>query len=207
MSGPYFLRAGLMWQKIEQWCDDEGRSKRLGGVIKSSLIPGRRMNEFFSGESRGLLAFQAVYAFYAGQCDSSSDGYVRYSGLFGAFQAYSITGDTRWNAPDFYRDGNGVYGVRNGSPLFITIAEDEYDLKRIVIDRSTGQMYSISTNVGTRVVATPCEGGVIFLQQEMDGTFVQEPVVPTDGEDSILRWFEEHANRLHRDYLRRSAHA
>ena len=199
MSGPYFLRAGLMWQKIEQWCDDEGRSKRLGGVIKSSLLPGRRMGQFLIS-GRSLLAFQAVYAFYAGQCDSSSDGYVRYSGLFGAFQAYSITGDTRWNAPDFYRDGNGVYGVRNGSPLFITIAEDEYELKRIVIDRSTGQMYSISIDMGTRVVATPCMGGVIF-QQEMDGTYVQEPVVPTDGEDSILRWFEEHANRLHRAYI------
>ena len=151
MSGPYFLRAGSMWQKIEHWCDDEGRSKRLGGVIISSLIPGRRMNQFLNGDSRSMLAFQAVYAFYAGQCDSSSYDYVSYSGLFGAFQAHSITGDTRWNAPDFYRDGNGMYDVRNGLP-FITIAEDEYDLKRIVIDRSTGQMYSISINMGARVV-------------------------------------------------------
>ena len=184
-----------MWQKIEQWCDDEGRSKRLGGVIKSSLLPGRKINEFISGDSRSLLAFQAVYAFYAGQCKSSSDDYVRYSGLFGAFQAYHIAADTRWNAPDFY-DG---FIDRNRSPLFITLAEDEYDLIRIVIDRSTGQVYSLSSTMGTLLVATPCEGG--SYQQEVNRMIVEKPLVRKDGEDSILRWFEEHANRLHRAYI------
>ena len=193
MSGPYFLRAGLMWQKIEQWCDDEGRSKRLGGVIKSSLIPGRRMNEFYSGESRGLLAFQAVYAFYAGQCDSSADDYVRYSGLFGAYQVSSITGDTRWL--NVHRFSNAGF-VLNGFPIFITIAKDECGLKRIVIDRSTGQLYSLSSPLGTRVVATPCEGG-----KEVYGRLVGGPAVRTYEEDSFLRWFEEHANRLYRDYI------
>jgi hypothetical protein len=87
VSGPYFLRAGSLWQKIEQWCDDGGRSKSLGRVIKSSLLPGRKVNQFYlNGNSAGWLAFQAVYAFYAGQCDSSSDNFIKYSGLFGAFQ-------------------------------------------------------------------------------------------------------------------------
>ena len=49
--GPYFLRAGSMWQKIEQWCDDENRSGTLGQEIKSSLSPGRPLDS----NSRGRV--------------------------------------------------------------------------------------------------------------------------------------------------------
>ncbi len=40
VNGPYFVRAGLMWRKIETWCDDAERSGSVGEAIKSTLLPG-----------------------------------------------------------------------------------------------------------------------------------------------------------------------
>jgi uncharacterized protein affecting Mg2+/Co2+ transport len=183
LSGPYFLRAGSLWQKIEQWCDDEGRSKSLGRIIKSSLLPGRTVNEFYlNGNSAGWLAFQAVYAFYAGQCDSSSDNFIEYSGLFGAFQVYNTAMDTRWSEPEFVENSYMVAVAENYS-------------KRIFLDICMGQLYSLCSTEQL-LVATPCVGGI----HAEYGGMRQRPLDPTDGKDSILRWFEEHANRLHHEW-------
>lgn len=175
-----------MWQKIEQWCNDKSRSRKLGRVIKSSLLPGRKVNEFLNGDtSAGWLAFQAVYAFYAGQCDSSSDNFRDYSGLFGAFQVYDTALDTRWGEPKFCVNS-----------CIITVAENF--AKKLILDLSTGQLYCLSST-NQLLVATPCVGGT-FQQNIEQGCVCERPLHPTDGKDSILRWFEEHAHRLHHDW-------
>ncbi len=174
-----------MWQKIERWCDDRGRSKSLGRVIKSSLLPGRKVNYFLNGNNAGWLAFQAVYAFYAGQCDSSSDNFMENSGLFGAFQVYDIALDTRWSKPENLVNSFAVAVAQNHA-------------KRIFLDLVTGQLYSLSST-DRLLVATPCVGGV-FRQNVEHGGVRERPLDPTDGKDSILRWFEEHAKRLHHDW-------
>ena len=102
--GPYFLRAGSMWQKIEQWCDDENRSGTLGQEIKSSLSLGRPLDPNSRGrvQNEKISAPKAVYTFYAGQCDpmlavaAHPHRFNPCTGLFGGFQAYHIISSTRW---------------------------------------------------------------------------------------------------------------
>ncbi len=73
LPGPYFLRAGSMWQQIEKWCSEGGTG--------SPALPGQWITLCPKGVTQcaNLLAFQAVYAFYAGQ-DSSE------TCLFGGYQ-------------------------------------------------------------------------------------------------------------------------
>jgi hypothetical protein len=173
LSGPFFLRAGHMWQKIEDWC---GRSGEYGREIKASLSPGRRFYQNTSNAN--LSAFQAVYAFYEGQYDDIDS---QPTGLFGGFQAYDVISNTRWAMPDTEND-------------IVIIAQ--CSMKVIAIYASTGQVYSISRQ--KQLVATPCPGGIRRLT--FSGTNFSEPENIEDGKDSILRWFEEYAHRLHQNY-------
>jgi len=170
-----------MWQKIEQWCSDEARTKGLGRVIKSSLLPGGSVTECLMEGTSCWHAFQAIYAFYAGQCDTTSEIYVPFSGLFGGYQAYDMASDTRWFKPR-----------RSGSKVTIAYTPVE----AIELDLKTGQLYF--NTYRKQLVATPCVGGINRFV-EMGVTF-ETPANKDDAKDSILRWFEEHANRLQRDY-------
>eukprot|EP00571_Detonula_confervacea_P006525 CAMPEP_0172328778 /NCGR_PEP_ID=MMETSP1058-20130122/60530_1 /TAXON_ID=83371 /ORGANISM="Detonula confervacea, Strain CCMP 353" /LENGTH=845 /DNA_ID=CAMNT_0013045907 /DNA_START=39 /DNA_END=2575 /DNA_ORIENTATION=+ len=190
--GPYFLRAGSMWQKIEQWCDDEERSGTLGREIISSLSPGRALDINPSGRvpNKEVSALKAVYAFYAGQCDpmmaapaAQPHRYNPFSGLFGGYQAYDIISNTRWMEPEF------------DHPQQLIIAKDT--AKTIAMDLATGQIYSWHDNAN-KLVATPCAGGINGLDHM--GSFREEPANPFDSKDSILRWFEEHARCLHQNF-------
>ena len=184
LSGPFFLRAGRMWRKIEQWCDDTNRSGRFGREIKSSFLPGRN---FYPNTSRGgnlprngnLSAFQAVYAFYAGQHRHTSI----LGGMFGGFHAYDVTSITRWIKPQLGKWQS-----------FIVIAQGS--MKAMAMCVQTGQVYSISHR-NQQLVATPCPGGI---DQITGRNFLQRPANLADGNDSLLRWFEEYADRLHRHY-------
>ncbi|KAL3811315.1 hypothetical protein ACHAXA_005401 [Cyclostephanos tholiformis] len=178
ISGPFFLRAGLMWQKIEDWCD---RSGEYGHEIKSSLLPGRPV--YPNASNANLSAFQAVYAFYSGQNDRMVPRCV--TGLFGGFQIYDVISNTRWMQPDLY-----------DSQDFVVIAQ--CSMKAIAIQVSTGQIYSISRR-NPNLVATPCPGGIHQRSDSM-GLIREMPVDINDGMDSILRWFEEYAHRLHKNH-------
>ncbi len=65
-------------------------------------------------------------------------------------------------------------------------------MKSILLDPAMGQLYSLTD--GKQFVATPCDGGT--NARIVDGIGIEHPVNPLDGKDSILRWFEEHVNRL-----------
>jgi uncharacterized protein affecting Mg2+/Co2+ transport len=186
-----------MWQKIEQWCNDESRSSTLGRTIKSSLLPGIRIKvSLDDGDSSGCLAFQAVNAFYAGQCDENSANFVLYSGLFGAYHVYTTTSDTRWCEPPNEISGRTRHLVQ--------IARA--DVKDIYLELSSGQVYSRprinrrSFQYSDIFVATPCQGGINRMTSRSGHRTLERPIDSADGKDSILRWFEEHANRLHHDY-------
>jgi uncharacterized protein affecting Mg2+/Co2+ transport len=174
LHGPYVLRACYMWQKIEQWCE---RSGEYGEFVKSSLVPGRSTYPFSSNSS--LCAFQAVYAFYAGQNRGSG-------GIFGGFEVYgerSVTMWSTWSLPE------------SNSQEYLVIAQGAK--KAIALKVTTGQMYSVS-NRNPQLVATPCPGGINCIT--ISGRTHEQPTNIADGKDSILRWFEEYANRLHREY-------
>ena len=114
LVGPYFLRAGAMWKKIEQWLDDESRSQTLGREIRDSLSPGRALDPN-AGRLYGKAttsAIKAVYAFYSGQQDGMMQHHPALSriggsnplgGMFGGFQAYHMISSTRWMEPEMGR--------------------------------------------------------------------------------------------------------
>ena len=179
LSGPFFLRAGYMWQKIEDWC---GRSGEYGREIKASLISGRPL--YPNTSNANLSAFQAVYAFYSGQYVGIAS---QPTGLFGGFQAYDVISNTRWEMPGEMPDT-----VHDIVPIAMC------RMKVIMLRASTGQVYSISRQTQLQLVATPCPGGI---RRHVSGTKIHElPVNIEDGKDSLLRWFEEHAHRLHQNY-------
>jgi uncharacterized protein affecting Mg2+/Co2+ transport len=180
ISGPFFLRACRMWKRIEDWCD---RSGMFGRHVRFSLLPGRPSYVPRRESNSELSAFRAVYAFYAGQDDTAVPRYV--TGLFGGFQAYDVISNSRWMRPNFY-----------DSQDFVVISQ--CSMKVIAMEISTGQMYSISRR-NPNLVATPCPEGVHRRSISL-GLLNEIPVDVADGKDSILRWFEEHARRLHRDY-------
>ena len=75
-----------MWMKVEQWIE----TFWCGEVMKASLLPGRRVLHPYDGsQMANTKAFQAVYAFYAGQCDETSSHFRPYTGFFGGFQVYN----------------------------------------------------------------------------------------------------------------------
>jgi len=92
VNGKHFLRACLMWKKIEAWCGDESKSGTLGRYIKESLIPGKPLDPNPQGRIRGAksAAFKAVYSFYAGQDipyrEPDDVNFRPFVGLFGGFQ-------------------------------------------------------------------------------------------------------------------------
>lgn len=191
MNGPYFVRAGLMWRKIETWCDDAERSGSLGEAIKSTLLPGQVIDYLnlvarFDNARDSLDALRAVYSFYMGQelYPSRSRGG---EGLFGTFQTSNRVNTSWWDAPA---------GFCTFSRSYIIIASTS-TMKQILLDPATGQLFSHRFQ-GHCLVATPCAGGID--RRNVSGKTVEHPTNPDDGKDSILRWFEEHANRLHNDY-------
>lgn len=65
------------------------------------------------------------------------------------------------------------------------------------LDTETGQLTSYSQS-GV-YLATPCAGGR-FRRREESGRIVEHPKKTSEGKDSLLRWFEEHADRLNQDH-------
>ena len=171
-----------MWQKIEHWCD---RSGDYGQKIESTLSPGR---PFYPNTSNAnLSAFQAVFAFYAGQHDDMVP--QRPTGLFGGFQAYDVISNTRWIKP---RMRPPTYPPTQD---YVVIARGAGKVISMLV--STGQVYSISRR-NPQLVATPCPGGID--RHISNGHTLERPVNIADGKDSILRWFEEYAHRLHQSF-------
>ena len=142
VNGPYFLRAGSMWKKIEQWCD---RSGILGRYIKQSLVPGRAFDPTPRGHvtNAQTAAFKAVYSFYAGQ----GQLYNTYDGLFGGFQAYNIISNTRWLEPEVDDTVNCM-----------DIAEGEG--KVLAISLGTGHMFLHCQRNDLQLYATPSDSPV-----------------------------------------------
>ena len=98
INGPYFIRACLMWTKIEAWCNDESKPGTLGGQIKQSLLPGKPLDPNLQGRIREArsAAFKAIYSFYSGQNlpnpneELDNFNFNPCTGLFGGYHAYNL---------------------------------------------------------------------------------------------------------------------
>ena len=186
--GSYFLRAASLWKKIEQWCDNDQLSGSLGGSIKAALSPGVALDPNLLTSDGGeydaqVSALKAVYAFYSGQY--TSDRFSSRHGLFGGYAAYDFRSITYWlKTPHFSNDN-----------FEVMIAVDSLDCfnKEVVMDLTSGQVY-IKSDQSVRFCATPItkKGSVV---SSVNGG--QQEVNQLHPYDSVLRWFEEHARRLH----------
>ena len=182
VNGPYFIRACLMWKRIEEWCDDESKSGTLGGQIKQTLLPGRALDPNTIGSIRNTKtsAFKAIYSFYSGQNrpnpnDAELDNFNPCTGLFGGYHAYNMFSNTSFEKPDL--------GHPSG---YVTIARDTMKLFRFNLCRHALELVHGERGALEQHLATPA-----FINGK-NASFQL---------DSLLRWFEEHANRLQKGFL------
>jgi len=176
INGPYFLRACLMWKKIETWFDDESKSGTLGGQIKQTLLPGRALDPNTIGSIRNTetSAFKAIYSFYSGQNppnpnDVELDNFNPCTGLFGGYHAYNMFSNCKWVKPNL--------GHPSG---WVNIAADTMKLFRLHLSQGSLEMVCGERDALENHLATP---------------------VMETFDDSLLRWFEEHAYRLESNFL------
>ncbi len=176
--GPYFLRAASLWREIEQWCGDESMSENLGPAILSNLKPGRPFGaSLVAGDSQyGMLsAFKAVYSFYCGQnveeisVGEWESGNKLLLGFFGGYGVYDTLSHNCWCPPRIISSGYGPCAD-------LVLTQDVNDMKMTVFDSYYGQV-SIYMGRGQAARRT-------------------EAVLGGSDDDKILRWFENHADRL-----------
>mmetsp|Transcript_2490 Transcript_2490/g.5524 ORF Transcript_2490/g.5524 Transcript_2490/m.5524 type:complete len:549 (-) Transcript_2490:1038-2684(-) len=222
--GPYFLRAASLWAKVEHWCNSDA-SGRAGDDILSSLTPGRAyLLPPTDCPPINTAAFQAIYSFYAGQdegvmktrsalpvsavaMERLPESFNPYTGLFGGYRAYDIVSSSRWLEPDLDLLSQGKLRVSTDDRNLITVV-DFNDISDVVGEAGAdtdasepgcGQIFFVhpdrSSGHMRRKIATPTEHGV--KTTDLDGGFVEDLNDPTEGRDSLLRYFEEHAHRLH----------
>lgn len=173
--GPYFLRAASLWREIEQWCSDESMSENIGPAILSNLKPGKPFGASLvdeDGFQNGTLsAFKAVYSFYSGQTAELISAGSWESGtrvLSGLFGGYSVYDTLSHNCwcPP------GI--LSSGWDLIV--AQDVNNRKTTVFDSRSGHVFMY--------VSSPL------------GASKTEAVLDGSDDDQILRWFENHADRL-----------
>ena len=100
LYGPYFLRSANIWQKIENWCDEQGS---FGLRIKETLVPGRAVDvsSLIDDEDDDpnpmdfiYSAVQSIWCFYGGQKHPRTDA-DSFTGLLGGYSAYDLCSCTR----------------------------------------------------------------------------------------------------------------
>jgi len=181
-----------MWKKIEQWCDDERRSGAIGAAIKASFVPGRVIDPNIHGriQNANTSALKAVYAFYAGQSDQMMT--APFTDLFGGFQVYDIISTTRWMEPEWEEPESDVTDDQN--ILFVAEGDTHFgegDTQKVVtLDLESGQLYYVfDANGNSRThPATPPTTNCLGVR------------TPVGCKESILKWFEEHSNKLHQHF-------
>ena len=182
--GPYYLRAAAMWKKMETWFDASGA---LGHSIKRTLLPGKDLTSITHLHFRDddvLAALVSVYSFYSGQRDMTR--FQTYSGLFGGYSAYDFKCMMSW------MPWNGLAHYTNAFGYLYPIASDitECLTNTVYLDLKSGRMLigNIQTDEITHALA---------LRNRQHSPSNQH--IP-DNEDSLLRWFEVHADRLSTGY-------
>ena len=204
--GPYFLRAASLWKKIEKWCDDDQVSGPIGKEIKASFLPGKPLDPNLLTTDGGeydaqLSALKAVYAFYAGQDTHMYNTYSRrastyYLGLFGGLQAYNFRVSMQWTEPKFESNS---FEIQIANDLFKREKVGTDTEKTISMNLASGQVFATVRGHG-RLDATPTTRKTTLISS-VDGRQEEARQVETlNSDDSILRWFEEHARRLNRGY-------
>jgi hypothetical protein len=184
--GSYYLRAAELWKKIDAWLEDESVSSVLRSNIRQSLKPGRDMATLQCVEFREsdvITALVAIYSFYSGQLSNTSG-----CGLFGGYSAYDFGCNMIWCLFDEDRPF-GASQVRR----FFPISDDTFE------------------SLGNGVYMDLASGGLLFVNNQnrpvpaiSSDADQNRPIISRKGdpalEDSLIRWFEEHARRLSSGY-------
>ncbi|KAL7476969.1 hypothetical protein ACHAW6_002793 [Cyclotella cf. meneghiniana] len=190
--GPYYLRAASLWKKIEQWCEDESLSSALGREIKASLLPGIDLlrGDKFPNDAL-VTALIAVYSFYSGQEHGSGPSL---GGFFGGYSAYNFGCMMEW-----YHWRRDISVAREVGDYFLVAFDSLINLQNsIYMDTKSGQMFAVNESTKETMPATPITNIACIRSPNVGGNAALERDL--DPEDSILRWFEEHARRLSTGY-------
>ncbi|KAL3800833.1 hypothetical protein HJC23_001670 [Cyclotella cryptica] len=186
--GPYYLRAASLWKKIEQWCDNESLSRGLGREIKASLVPGIDVLRGGKFQNDALItALAAVYSFYSGQEHGSGQSL---GGFFGGYSAYNFGCMMEW-----YHWRHDI-SVAVGDSFLIAFDSLINLQNSIYMDMKSGQVSAVNESTKETMPATP----VTRIEHTKSSGVDDTPKICIDPEDSILRWFEEHARRLSTGY-------
>ena len=162
------------------WCE---KNDDLGTRIKETLLCGISYDEGVFKDrphEKGLLACQAIFAFYNGQ-KSPTDNQSLFSGLLGGYSAYERCTCTRLVSQTAPRQNHAGPGLGDED---IVLAISFRRNKLFVLDSSSGRVFFYST-----------------------ASFIKVPAVPLisdtlDQFDSALIWLEEYAGRLEGGYFK-----
>ena len=177
LCGPYYLRASVLWQRIENWCENQGS---FGLRMKNTLVPGRALDiaslivdddnddpdprDFFNS------VLQAIWSFYGGQ--KGPTGPADFAmGLLGGYCAYDLLCCSRLIGIDeIIAQQRGMAGDRVLGPM-LPFAHNvtRQTQKVIVVVRNLGRAFVAVANSYTRVM--PCD---------------------------VLEWLDTYATRLER---------
>ena len=113
---------------------------------------------------------------------------------------------SRWLEPDLDLLYQGKLRVSTDDRNLMTVVDfNDFDgAEEAESDKDTsapgcGQIFFVhpdrNSGLMRRKIATPNEHGV--KTTDLDGGSVEDLNEPTEGRDSLMRYFEEHANRLH----------
>lgn len=182
VNGPYFLRAASFWKKTVQWCNEEQMPGNMGSKILETFTqrPGLHFNDWdYRVRSRpGILAAQAVFAFFGGQDYEGSRTRLRgpsefiFAGLLGGYQAYNYYSSTWLSFPRYVSIDGSV-----GDPSVLV-----------------GLDYlSMQTRINKLFYIDSATGG-LFLKDD-DGADVHV-LNQSPKPDDFLLWLEEYGRRL-----------
>lgn len=150
LYGPYYLRSADVWQKIENWCGQQGP---FGLRIKETLVPGRAVDvssllddedDYPNPMDFIYSAVQSIWCFYGGQKHPRTDA-DSFTGLLGGYNAYDLCSCSRLiDVEEIMAQRRGM-GQSFGNVLPFAHSRMARPHKMIVLVRHLGRAFVAST--------------------------------------------------------------
>ena len=185
LYGPYYLRSADVWQKIENWCDQQGS---FGLRIRESLVPGRAVDvsslideEDDDPDPMDFIysAVQSIWCFYGGQKRPRTNDDC-FAGLLGGYNAYDLCSCTRLvDVEEIMAQRRGM-GQSFGNMLPFAYSRMVRPHKMIVIVRDLGRAFVAVAQGNLRVM--PCdviEWLDIYASRLEQGVYECDEIIPS----------------------------
>ena len=185
LYGPYYLRSADVWQKIENWCGQQGP---FGLRVKETLVPGRAVDvssliddEYDDPNPMDFIysAVQSIWCFYGGQKRPRTNDDC-FAGLLGGYNAYDLCSCTRLvDVEEIMAQRRGM-GQSFGNMLPFAYSRMVRPHKMIVIVRDLGRAFVAVAQGNLRVM--PCdviEWLDIYASRLEQGVYECDEIIPS----------------------------